>query len=118
MFKAACHCGNICLTAKAPPVSITSCNCSFCHRLGALWGYYKGHLVDIDIGDSAESVYAWAEKTITYYRCSHCGCTTHYIFGEGDQRIVAINCRMAEVSSLDGIRVRKFDGLSTWKYLD
>lgn len=118
MFSAACHCGNIRLTAKAPPVSITSCNCSICHRLGALWGYYKGSLVRVEIENEAEHVYSWAEKTITYYRCSNCGCTTHYVFGEGDEEIIAINCRMVDASSLEGIRIRRFDGLSTGKYLD
>jgi len=40
MFSVECHCGNIKITANALPSSITSCNCSICNRLGALWAYF------------------------------------------------------------------------------
>jgi hypothetical protein len=86
--------------------------------LGALWAYYKSNLVDVKMGKASADIYSWAEKTITYHRCADCGCTTHYTVGEGEQAITAINCRMADATSLEGIRIRQFDGLLTWKYLD
>jgi hypothetical protein len=119
MFHAECHCGNIKLVASEPPSEITSCNCSICNRLGALWAYYDEETVRVTIGDASISTYSWGEKTITYHRCENCGCTTHYTTTEDDgNRLIAINCRMAQLSDISDIPVREFDGLFTWKYLD
>ena len=119
MFSVACHCGNLKLVASEPPSEITSCNCSICHRLGALWAYYDEADVKVTIGDAPENTYSWGEKTITYHRCGTCGCTTHYTATEVDgNELIAINCRMAQLPDVSEIPVRKFDGLITWRYLD
>ena len=119
MFSVECHCGNLKLVTANPPASITSCNCSICNRLGALWAYYDRQQVEIIRGDAPMDSYSWGEKTITYHRCGECGCTTHYTATEADgSGLIAINCRMAPLSDISGIAVREFDGLITWKYLD
>lgn len=119
MFSVECHCGNIKLFSNEPPGSITSCNCSICYRLGALWAYYNAENVAVRIPDNSADTYTWGDKTITYHRCGDCGCTTHYTTTEinGDE-IVAINCRMTSSEVIDKIPVRQFDGLVSWKYLD
>lgn len=117
-FALECHCGKVKLSANAAPASMTSCNCSICNRIGALWAYYDGDAVEI-VGAGAEQAYAFGEKSITYHRCAECGCTTHYTAAAPDGRaLVAINCRMAPLSDIKDIPVRQFDGLATWKYLD
>ena len=119
MFSTECHCGNLKLVAKELPSSMTSCNCSICNRLGALWAYYDLGNVEIISGDEPKSTYSWGEKTITYHRCGKCGCTTHYTAIESDgSELVAINCRMAPLPKIRNIPVRPFDGLDAWKYMD
>ena len=117
-FDLECHCGNLKLAASDAPGWMTSCNCSICNRLGALWAYYDGKAVEITCA-GAEHTYAFGEKSITYHRCAECGCTTHYTAKEPDgTELVAVNCRMAPVSAIKGIPVREFDGLVTWRYRD
>jgi hypothetical protein len=119
MFTAECHCGNLKLAAVEPPKSITRCNCSICHRLGALWAYYARGDVEIMTSDRPNHRYCWGEKTLTYHRCGVCGCTTHYTAAAEDGgELVAINCRMARPSDIGAVAVREFDGRVSWKYLD
>ena len=119
MFSVECHCGNLKLVTHELPSSMTSCNCSICDRLGALWAYYDLDNVELVSGDQRKNEYSWGEKTITYHRCGECGCTTHYTSTESDgSELIAINCRMAPLSKIGNIPVRAFDGLDTWKYLD
>ena len=119
MLNAECHCGNIKLLANASPESLTSCNCTICHRLGALWAYFDLRDVEISCGDKPVKTYSWGEKTITYHRCDECGCTTHYTAREDDgSELIALNCRMASPAQVDAITVLKFDGLDSWKYRD
>jgi hypothetical protein len=119
MLSVECHCGNIKLLVEDSPESLTSCNCSICHRLGALWAYFDLAEVGFSIGEMSTNTYAWGEKTITYHRCGECGCTTHYTATEADGgELVAINCRMAPQAQIRDIPVREFDGLNSWKYRD
>ena len=37
MIEASCHCGAVRLEIAQRPERLTSCNCSICRRLGALW---------------------------------------------------------------------------------
>jgi hypothetical protein len=118
-FSVECHCGNVKSFSNELPESMTSCNCSICHRLGALWAYYDSEKVKVQVGDKSVDTYSWGEKTITYHRCGECGCTTHYTTVETNgNKIIAINCRMASSSITEKIPVRQFDGLLTWKYQD
>lgn len=57
--------------------------------------------------------------TIEFYHCNHCGCLTHYESVEKDDGSrIAVNGRMLPPEETAGIRLRTFDGASTWKYLD
>ena len=119
LFHVECHCGNVKIAVEKIPDEMTSCNCSICNRLGALWAYYDGETVKVMVGEKPQKSYSWNEKTIDYHRCSECGCTTHYSRKEAKGRVlIAINCRMAELPDVSNIPVRKFDGLVAWEYLD
>jgi len=101
------------------PESVTTCNCSICYSLGALWAYYD--LTDIEIKNSnpADSIYEWGEKTMTFHRCDNCGCTTHYTSTEDDgKQLIAINTRMVSREIMDSIPVQYFDGAVSWKYVN
>ena len=117
MFEASCHCGGVTLKANKSPKTVTSCNCSICHRLGSLWAYYSADKVEI-ANATAICEYSWGEKTMTFHSCGYCGCTTHYtsIRQDGSHK-VAISARMASPSSIKDIPVRFFDGADSWKYI-
>ena len=119
MVRASCHCGAVVLEADALPEDATSCNCSICRRLGALYAYYTRAEARLVAGHDAVSAYVWGDRMIEFYSCRTCGCSTHY---EGtdknpDSRF-AINARCFEPEDLAKLRVRRFDGADTWKYLD
>ena len=118
MVKATCHCGNIVITAGILLESITSCNCSMCYRLGALWAYYTVDQVDIKVKSEA-TVHLWGSKVRSYHSCTFCGCTTHYTQKRDDgTNRVAINTRMATPELFKSVNVRFFDGADTFKYVE
>jgi len=117
MFEAKCHCGNITLETKEIPETITSCNCSICHRIGALWGYFLEGNVEIKI-KTTKNIYMFGKKLRTYHSCPVCGCTTHYTQNRDDgTKRVAINTRMANPEIIKPIQVKYFDGAHTFKYI-
>jgi len=118
MFKAQCHCGDISLSTDQAPPHLTSCNCSICHRLGAVWAYYLTDEVSIE-SEGELDTYRWGKQSITYHRCRRCGCTTHYSAKrkDGTPRI-AINARMAPLDTLETIPLRYFDGADSWQFVD
>jgi len=119
MLKATCHCGNITLSTAELPESITSCNCSICHRLGALWAYYNQSEVEVQNLNADDLSYAWGEKTMIFHRCANCGCTTHYTTTEDDgNELIAINTRMVSAAKINSVPVRYFDGAVSWEYID
>ena len=115
-----CHCGAIKIEIDALPDSLTSCNCSTCHRYGALWGYFKPNEVAIETDTSVLSRYAWADENLYFCHCNKCGCVTHYETTEKTEssEIIALNFRMANPQAVQSITIRRFDGADTWKYLD
>ena len=114
-----CHCGNVTITIKEQPETLTQCNCSMCSRYAALWGYYPPEEVDINVGDKGLSVYSWGDKYLDFKNCSECGCITHYQTTEkAPKQKVGINFRMAPIKSIETIQVRDFDGADSWQYLN
>jgi hypothetical protein len=107
------------MSAIELPLSVTSCNCSICHRLGAVWAYYDAEDVEIQTQGSPMIIYSWGEKSIEFHHCGKCGCSTHYTATESKgSDLIAINIRMAPASVTSSIPVRHFDGAVTWKYVD
>lgn len=66
----------------------------------------------------ATEVYLRGEKKIEFHRCASCGCVTHWAPADKTRDRMGVNCRMMEPDVLAGVRVRKLDGLDTWKFLD
>ena len=119
MITASCHCGAINVEIDEKPQSLTQCTCSICHRLGAQWAYYTRQQVRVISSPATTTAYIWGDKTIEFYSCKICGCTTHYesVEKEKDSRI-AVNARTMRPEDVSGIPVRTFDGASTWEYLE
>ncbi len=119
MLTATCHCGNVRIAVPRKPRRLTSCNCSICHRLGTLWAYYPADKVKIDAKRGATDEYIWGDKMLKIVRCKNCGCVTHWasLIVTKDSRM-GVNARGFERGAIEGIRVRRFDGADTWKFLD
>ncbi len=114
-----CHCGNIKLTVNQPPETLTSCNCSMCHRYGSLWGYYEPKDVTIETASAPTETYRWGDEDLDFHRCPTCGCIMFWRNTENyDEERVAANFRMADRKAIESIPVRKFDGADTWQFID
>ena len=112
MIEGSCHCGAVRMEiGAAPPESLTSCNCSICRRLGALWAYYTPAQVAMR-GET--EAYIWGDKALALHRCKVCGVLTHWSSLTGLER-VGVNARIMALD-IEAIRVRRLDGADTWAY--
>lgn len=118
VLKASCHCGKVTITMKHCVEQITRCNCSICHRLGTLWGYYKTADVIIEAENNNLASYCHGDEYIHFHHCKHCGCATHYTLTEkAEADKIAVNYRMVDPSILPQLETRIFDGADSWKTL-
>jgi hypothetical protein len=85
--------------------------CSVCRRYGALWAYYKPDEVHVE-GANALEGYVQGKRHLSFNRCKHCGCMTHYSVVEGadTEPRVAVNCRMMERKEYDVLESEQSDG--------
>jgi hypothetical protein len=120
MIKGECHCGAVRWAFDGVPEKLTSCNCSICRRIAALWAY--GTLDNVTVFAAAEATIAYVQgdKLLAIHTCRTCGCTTHWLAlaPEASGWRIAVNMRMADPAAYAGIRVRQFDGADTWEFLD
>jgi hypothetical protein len=114
-----CHCGNISVKLPSTPENATSCNCSLCRRHGAVWGYFEIATVKFTGHPEHTQDYIQGDRTLKTVRCATCGCVTHWesLMPESGTRC-GINLRIFPPKILDSLRVRRFDGADTWKFLD
>jgi hypothetical protein len=99
--------------------TLTSCNCSICRRYGALWAYYVASSVAIQAPKGGLSKYSWNRRIRAYYRCTRCGCVTHYAYrGKRRNTTIAVNAVNFEPAALAGARIRHLDGAASWKFVD
>ena len=118
-LTASCHCGAVRIEVPRAPDELTSCNCSICRRYGTLWAYYPAGEVLVAAGADHINEYQWGERRLRFVRCRQCGCVMHWerTRPKPDSK-VGVNARNLEPEALEGVRVRRLDGASTWKYLD
>ncbi len=119
MTEASCHCGAVRIVLAERPRQLTSCNCSLCHRLGALWAYYRPAQVSIALGAGTTVPYVQGDRTLAVHRCATCGCVTHWeSVGKERASRMAVNARLLEPADVEKVPVRRFDGAGSWTYLD
>ena len=116
MIEASCHCGAVRIEVAERPAQLTACNCSLCRRLGTLWAYYRP--------TRSGSCRAPARPCPTSRATAARPCTTahlrlHHPLVEPDRRRPDGGERaLMDEREIEGVRVRRFDGAATWKYLD
>ena len=119
MIEASCDCGAIRMAIAERPQRLTSCNCSICHRLGVLWAYYHPAQVTFTAGAEKTVAYLRGDRTLEFHHCPICGCITHWesVEKEGAERM-GVNARLMKPDEIADVPIRRFDGASSWTYLD
>ena len=77
-YKGACHCGRVTFAARAQLDYAVDCNCSVCHKKGALWHPAAEADLRILTGEADLVLYQFNTRTAKHYFCAHCGIYTHH----------------------------------------
>jgi len=119
MIHGKCHCGAVQYVFRDQPEFTIRCNCSICRRLGTLWIYTDQTNVTLTASPEAMLSYSHGDKDLTFKTCKSCGSTILWESANtpGEGRM-ALNLNLAELSEIDNIPVRRFDGADTWEFLD
>ncbi len=115
MLILSCHCGQIRVETSKSPDYLHECNCTFCSKAGARWGYF--HPSEVSVEGAAEG-YCREDKDdqgALLQFCAKCGSTTHFVltanavarFGNS---LMGVNMRLADERDLAGIELRYPDG--------
>ena len=130
---ASCHCGATRIELPHPPAHAKECNCSYCSRTGAVWGYYgPGELRFLSHQD--EKTYSASDGMNQHHFCGQCGMQTWgdspdwasvynndgtpkpgYTPGSmPTERTYAVNLRLIDELDWSAIAVEKVDGRASW----
>ena len=127
ILSGSCHCGATGWALVGDPGSITACNCTLCHRYGALAFIVIGPERAIAMAERAV-----AGETRTYRRIGKEGQTLEMIFcpvcagvlawrglqAEADGRIrMAVNVRLAPLEAVAALSIDHFDGMDSFEDL-
>jgi len=108
--KGACHCGQVTITVPGRPDYLNQCNCTFCAKLGGLWGYYPDSAVEVTGATRAYSRTDQERPTIAAHFCPTCGATIRWApLPELGSDRTGINMRLFEPAELAGVEVRYGD---------
>ena len=119
LLEGSCHCGAVRISLPSAPEKATSCNCSQCRRLGAIWVYYEVGSVTVAGHPQHTDEYIWGDKTLRTLRCKTCGCITHWEpLTHEPGKHQGVNLRLFDPRLQEQVEIRRFDGADTWKFLD
>ena len=128
---ATCHCGATRIELPHLPTSAKQCNCTFCGRTGAVWGYYEQGELKF-LANEGEKTYSASGMNLHHF-CGNCGMQT---WGDspnwaslynndgtpknGDpnamptERTYAINLRLIDDFDWSSVTVEQVDGRHSW----
>lgn len=129
---ASCHCGAVKLELPHLPASAKACNCSFCARTGAVWGYYPEGEIAV-LSAEEDRVYSATGMNLHHF-CGRCGMQT---WGDSPDwasaynmdgtpkagveagsvppgRIHGVNLRLIDDLDWSSIEVEEIDGRHSW----
>ena len=116
MIESSCVCGAVRLAITRAPTEVLDCNCTLCRRYGVLWAYYSPK--DVIVPSGLTVTYMRGAKESEFHRCKICGGVTHWAPLDKTRDRMGVNARLMEPEVVARARVRRFDGLNTWKFLD
>jgi len=115
MLSLSCLCGQIRIEIDRKPDYVHDCNCSFCTRAGALWGYF--HPSEVRVEGEAETWYREDkdDPAALLASCGTCGAATHWTLTESaaakfGNSLMGVNMRLADERDLAGVELRYPDG--------
>lgn len=119
-YFASCHCGGFELQVPSLPDQATACNCSWCSRIGGLWGYYAPDAVVI-LKAIADRVYDPNEMNRHHF-CGTCSCLMYNDTPKWDpetsqptgERQISVNLRMIDDDDAAQLPVVEVDGRDGW----
>ena len=108
-----CHCGRVTLIIPRAPDFINECNCSLCHKLGTIWGYFDPAAMTVSGDTQSYTRDDCHPPALRTHFCGHCSCVTHWsaasALAEGR---MGVNMRLFGDAAVAGIEVRRVDGRS------
>jgi len=121
VLNGSCHCGAATWTLSGDPGSITACNCTLCHRYGALWAYdYENERIRIDGPTARFSRVGKADPALEILFCPTCAGVLAWrglrLEADGRRRM-AVNVRLAPFDAVADLPIDHFDGLDSFEDL-
>jgi len=115
MLNLSCLCGQTKIELARRPPFINECNCAFCSKTGARWGYF--HPSDVKIVGNSKG-YRRRDKdqpNAQVHFCVECGSTTHFVLTERaiaqfGNTMMGVNMWLADPGALAGTELRFPDG--------
>ena len=128
---ASCHCGATRIELPHIPDNVSDCNCTYCHRTGAVWAYFDPSEVKVEA--AADAVYSPSSPLNEHHFCAKCGGNTHGsspdwgsmynldgTLKEGmqdgipEKRTFGVNLRMIIDLDLSSLKIEHLDGRNNW----
>jgi hypothetical protein len=115
-----CPCGGTEIEVAALPDEAVACNCSYCSKKGALWGYYRPSQVRV-VREDALGV--WRPNVNEHHFCTRCGATTYTITDnwqrewqgpDAEEKQVSLNLRLVDGVEIASLPVEHIDGRTGW----
>lgn len=121
MFTGKCHCGSAYWEFDGDLGSITACNCTLCHRLGALWAYdFENERIRLVGKTASYRRKGKANPTLEILFCPTCACTLSWRgleVGVDGKRRMAVNVRLTELANVSDLPIDHFEGLDSFEDL-
>jgi hypothetical protein len=117
-----CSCGTVAITLARKPQFVNDCDCSFCSRLGAWWGYFTPDDVQVLGRTASFQREDRKQPAVDAHFCLKCGSTTHWTLRPHlGNETMGVNMRLFDISDLQGVEHRfpdgaNWDGASTYGY--
>jgi hypothetical protein len=129
---ATCHCGGTRIELPRLPERRLECNCTFCAKAGAVWGYFAPGEATI-ANDKHDKVYSQGGVNLHHF-CSNCGMQTwgdspdwaeiynadgtpqegHSAGDMPTRRVYAVNLKLLEDFDMTTLTAEKIDGRNSW----
>ncbi len=121
MLEGSCHCGAAGWTLTGDPGPVTACNCTLCHRYGALWAYdFEGERVQVRGPTASYRRPGKADPALEILFCPTGAAVVAWRglrLEEDGRRRMAVNVRLTELDAVGHLPIDHFDGLDTFEDL-
>lgn len=116
-YKGSCLCNSVHWEFTSAIDGVTACNCTACHRYGALWAYdYENEGVKV-FGETTH-FYTRGNKNLEFHFCPTCACVICWRGTKRDdqgRRRLAVNVRLInEFNQIADIPIDHFDGFGAF----